>query len=201
MNAAEFSWLGFDALSRKLKKLERPDAAPLMSLWVDIIIEDNRKGVLAGQDKDGNPMIPVTYRGMDKPKSARSRNKANLGTTTGEFKGFGPLKGGLHGNMTGGEYRKLTGPPLAPRGADSRVIANLRGQHSTQVGPSGQWVAEAAWDQVVSPTGYSFLPVHFNGKPLGKNGPKRRRDLRGVRPWGMRQARLALNTWIKGLLG
>ena len=58
---------GLERLIARVHRLEKPDATPLMTTWIKIFEEDNRKGVLAGTDKDGNPMAPVKYR----PKTAK----------------------------------------------------------------------------------------------------------------------------------
>ena len=59
-NLTDLSGLG--RLGSKLRSLTHIDATPLMVTWMKIIDEDNRKGVLAGLDKDGVPLAPVTYR-------------------------------------------------------------------------------------------------------------------------------------------
>ena len=53
---ATMTWSGFDRLIARLDRIAHPDANPLMLLWETIITEDNRAGVLAGTDKDGEPM-------------------------------------------------------------------------------------------------------------------------------------------------
>ena len=90
---AEFSWDGFDDLSRKLGQLAEPDpetVRPLMERWEQIIYDDNRRGLLAGLDKDGQPLIPLQskrkgkYKGAQgpvlSPFSEHSRAIANLVT-------------------------------------------------------------------------------------------------------------------------
>lgn len=47
---------------RGLSKITPSQVQPLLTKWRDIIIEDNRSGVLAGTDKDGRPATPVKPR-------------------------------------------------------------------------------------------------------------------------------------------
>jgi len=191
---------GLDRLIERVETISKLDATPLMLTWMNIIEEDNRKGVMAGTDKDGNYMFGVTYR----PKTAkplkigskaadRLRNHAHGRARVGAFSGFGPAAAGLNNNLTSSEYRMLGGPPLAPRGVFSRVITNLR----TDYGQDGDrnWFARGFWFEVVSKKGVPFLNAHFEGK----NGlPKR--DLRGVRPEGLAKARRAMVAWMSDLI-
>jgi hypothetical protein len=166
--------------------------------------DDNREKVLAGQDKDGNPLAPVTYRPVEDTEKhidirTASSSRLRLGQHHARkrdllFGGMGPAASGLHNNLTSSEYRRLDGPPLAPRSQFSRVITNLRlGQPIKEA--ENRWIAFCYWDEVVSTSGFSFLTVHFNGEPLGRNGPSIKRDLRGVRPVGMEKCRNALREW------
>jgi hypothetical protein len=156
------------------------------------IPDDNRKGILAGLDKDGNPMRPVTYRPtVAKPQkpSPQQRNNASVRIKAGTFGGLGLHAAGLHNNLTSAEYRKLGGPPLAPRGQFSRVITNLTTDY--EVSADGRiWTAFGVWLDVVSTKGVSFLPFHFNG-----SGRLPVRNLAGVRPDGMALARRQLIAW------
>lgn len=180
---AQFIDTGLVNLERKLDRMANPDFAPLMEQWEKVIVEDNRQGVLSGLDKDGRPLAPVTYRGgIAKP--TRRRRNARFGTTAGTF------KPGSGGNLSPSEYRTLTGPPLAPRREESRVITNL----VTRSGRTGTtWHAEAAWADVVSEDGIPFLDAHFEGRK------QKRRDLRGVRPWGIAEARRLLRAYVRRL--
>src|SRR4051812_33701533 len=115
---AKFTWDGASKLLVGLAALADPDPTPLLEEWERIIEEDNRKGVLAGLDKDGVPMIPVKYRPKgDKPrKVTKKQSNAAPKGVRGVFAGMGPAAAGLHNNLTSAEYKKLGGPPLAPRG-------------------------------------------------------------------------------------
>lgn len=186
---------GLDNLIGRIKALEHMDARGLMQTWCSKTIpDDNRKGVLAGLDKDGNPMKPVTYRPtVAKPKkpSAQQRNGASVRIKAGTFGGFGPHAAGLHNNLTSAEYRKLGGPPLAPRGQFSRVITNLTTDTNYEVSNDGRvWTAFCVWLDVVSTRGVPFLSAHFRGV-----GRLPKRDLAGVRPEGRALARKQLIAW------
>lgn len=179
---------------RTLGDLSEDKVEPLMLSWRLIIEEDNRKGVLAGLDKDGAPMAPVTYRPVasEGKKPAKltpaQRNGVAPRRKRGVFAGHGPYASGLHNNLTTAEYRKLSGPPLAPRGAFSRVITNLVTGYEQLSG--GMWSAYGMWNEVVSVRGIAFLKYHFDG--VGQKV----RDLRGVRPEGREKARKSAVAWM-----
>jgi len=180
---------GLDRLMARLRKIAEPNATPLMARWMNVIEEDNRKGVLAGLDKDGVAMIPVTYRPKPraKPLTVSQRGGRAKRATRGAF------IGGVAGNLTSSEYRVLDGPPLAPRRQFSRVITNLVTGFAPGDGilrSGGQVEAFGAWDDVVSRKGVHFLPFHFDG-----TSRLPRRDLRGVRPAGIQKALSALRAW------
>lgn len=156
---------GLDRTLEGLRRLRDPDATPLMVSWMKILTDGNRRGILAGLDGDGVPLAPVTYRPKGPP--AKPRKSA--------FKGFGPYSGGLHGNLSSAEYRQLGGPPLAPRGAYSRVITNYRTDYARL--RVGYWQVTYWWEDVVDYRGNPFLRYHFDG-----TARLLRRDLRGIRP-------------------
>ena len=90
-----------------------------MEEWEDIMTEDNRRGILAGKDKDGQDFKAVTYR----PKGAKLRWTAKLQKSVAKRKRInGPFASGFDNNLSSSEYRRLAGPPLAPRGLRSRII-------------------------------------------------------------------------------
>lgn len=169
---------GLDRLTERFRRLINPDATPLMVNWMKTIDDDNRLGVMAGLDKDGNPMAPVRYRPVGKPVRPSRRR--------GQFQGFGAT---AYGNLTSAEYRRLAGPPLAPRGIASRVITNLRLRYG-RLGLT-QWEAVGYWDEVLSRQGRPFLMYHFLG-----SGRLPRRDLAGMRPGGVEKARKAARAWM-----
>ena len=51
---------GFDRLIARFRRIMEPNAAALAANWMKVIEEDNRKGILAGTDKDGAPLRAVT---------------------------------------------------------------------------------------------------------------------------------------------
>jgi hypothetical protein len=190
--------LDLTGLDKRIQQLHQLDdakaslnAAPLMLTWMRIIDEDNRRGILAGTDKDGVALAPVTYRpkhpGPIKPnKSQRGGRKTNA--QKGAFQGLGYVS---HGNLSSAEYRLLGGPPLAPRDQFSRVITNLKVTFGGPNTGAPQWFAQGAWDEVVDVQGIPFLHWHFDG--IGQ----KRRDLRGVRPQGVAKAMDALRNWAR----
>ncbi len=181
---------GLKRLQAKLSKIENLDPTLLLASWADTMESDNRKGVLAGLDKDGNPLKPVTYRpkGPTVRIGAKSAGRfRNHATRKGVFGGFGPMAAGLHNNLTRGEYEQLTGPPLAPRGAFSRVVTNFA-TTIVQTGPR-TWSVVAGWREVVTVKGKPFLAKAFAT-----------RDLRGVRPEGLEKARKAFVAWARDMI-
>jgi hypothetical protein len=193
---------GIDRLMARLRKIERPDIADLALSWMKIIDDDNRKGVLAGLDKDGNPMVPVTYRpkqpGVKLTPEQRLRQNARLSK--------GRYAPGAGNNLSSAEYRLLDGPPLAPRRQFSRVITNLQTRFSPNTGylePNGRLVVEGYWDGIVSRKGAPFMHYHFDGAVGGgrrRNVILPQRDLRGVRPEGREKAKKSLRAWILSII-
>jgi hypothetical protein len=178
---------GLDRLRQRLQRIANPDPTPLMTSWMKTIDDDNRQGVMAGLDKDGNLMVPVKYR----PVGLKTSQIRHARRQRGAFQGLGV------GQPTSAEYRRMTGPPLAPRGMGSRVITNLRLRFGRLA--SGVWEVVGYWDQVVNRHGQRFLHYHFDGATGGgrkRNVTLPRRDLRGVRPGGVEKARNALRAWM-----
>lgn len=174
-----------DRLIQRFRMIVNPDARPLMVTWCKIIEDDNRKGVLAGKDKRGQDMPPVTYR-PDVP----TWDRIKIGS-----KAAAPIRSGTlaNNNLSTKEYKKLGGPPLAPRGKYSRVITNLK----TEFDPTptnGRWAAYGYWDQVVTVKGDRFLQYHFHG--IGQ----KLRDLTGVRPEGRAKAKKAAVNWMRDIV-
>lgn len=189
---------GLDRLRARFARIVNPDPRPVLETWQDIMDEDNRRGVLAGLDGQGNPLMPVTYRPVDTKgkkvaKGAKLTIEQRLGqgrrTKRGRFAAFGSSSEGSYNNLSSSSYRKLDGPPLAPRRQFSRVITNYM-QRDGQV-RYGVWEVVGAWIDVVSQTGVPFLHWHFDG-----TSKLPRRDLRGIRPWGLDKARKAARAWM-----
>ena len=185
-------------LHARLGRIVNPAATPLMCTWMRIIDDDNRRGILSGVDCNGSPMAPVKYRPVPPTAklTANQKNNPKRGAKRGQFAGFGRHPAGLINNLSSPEYRHLAGPPLAPRGAFSRVVTNLKLRFG-QLGV-GAWEAVGYWDEVVSRTGRQFLTYLFDG--LGRRGSIPRRDLRGVRPDGKAKAAKACRAWMIDLI-
>lgn len=214
----------FDHAYEALFRLETVTeyVGPLVNAWADVLLEDNRRGVMMGQQGDGSPMKPTKYRNsftqtgagkagdlffnaqgqaFNNYEAAGMFHFASLG---GNGAGFKP---GPDANLKTKQYKQMSGPPLAPRGPASRVISNYRvnilsGQNRIGV--------EGGWDDVVSKKGVPFLPFHFYGATFskatfatslsGENQHLPVRNLVGLRNWGKSQATKELNAWIKWLL-
>lgn len=177
---------------REIADLDNEDAVrPLLEKWGRVIIEDNRRGVLNGQDRHGNPVPPVTYRkGNVIPTRGRRRGSDRWGRAMGTY------KPGVGANLTTAEYRRLTGPPLAPRRGNSRIIQNLGVEYGRT---STGWETVGAWKDVVRPDGLPLLPPHFAGAKLRK-GRLPKRDMAGLRPQGRREARRVARQWAVAYL-
>lgn len=154
-----------------LQKLAGVDFGPLMEGWEKVLQVDNRRGLLAGLDGEGNPLEPVTYR----PKTVKSVDLAVL----------------PHNNLTGSHYRSLDGPPLIPRGLGSRAVTNFRTSNGRLA--DGDWFAAGAWEDVLDVRGRPFLSGHFEGQ-----GHLPKRDLRGVRPQAVAEASEGLRKFLEG---
>lgn len=233
---AEGSYSRVFEMASRLETIEMY-VGPLLEAWAAVLIEDNRRGVMMGIDGDGVPIKPTKYRHSITQTAAGGRtdkffdasgqafafnpttaaastffaptNFANLSGMGlgGPVSGFKP---GPSNNLTTSQYKRLTGPPLAPRGPGSRVISN----YTVEFMPSGMNVVgvEGGWDDIVSKKGVSFLPFHFNGSGVhnsqqvfarsiaGNNYDLPRRNLVGLRQWGKTQARKELNAWVTQLM-
>lgn len=173
-------------LQKMLFSLENPDFSSLMQSIGVVMDEDHVKGIMAGADKDGKAMAPVSYRGggavplVPTPLKGKAARAAKKAATIKNWRWQAPLAS-KDDNLTMTEYRKLGGPPLAPRGLGSRVIRNFQ----TADGYDGKnWFVEAFLVNVLDRKGEPFMHYHFDGK--GRN-PKR--DLRGIRPEGRERIR------------
>jgi hypothetical protein len=201
----------------------------LLVAWTNVLIEDNRRGVMMGVDGDGQRMKPTKYRNSFVQTSAGQATDtffnsqgtrvtglalAYTGPKPGAFfsnitgtPGARGFKGSSGDNLTTAQYKKMSGPPLAPRGVASRVISNYTVEYIASPNMVG---VEGGWNDVVSKKGVPFLPFHFSGATFsraffaaaigGDNHHLPRRNLVGLRQWGKTQARKELNAWIKWLL-
>jgi len=221
----------FNRVFEMATRLETIEAyvMPLLEAWAEVLIEDNRRGVMMGVDGDGVPMKPTKYRlSLTQTSAGKSTDTffnsqgtrisdlalaytgpsvgSYFANTAGRPNALG-FKAGPSGNLTTAQYRKMTGPPLAPRGVASRVISNYVVEYIAHPNTVG---VEGGWNDVVSKSGVSFLPFHFTGYgsqddifASSISGPNRnlpRRNLVGLRQWGKTQARKELNAWVTQLM-
>ena len=202
MATVRITWDGFDDLYRRLGELADPDASELMEEWTKVIVEGNRRGVLAGLDGNDNPMPPLKYRGGEGFEGVKNRRGWPYGQKR-DYRNPWVKRIPELANRTTREYQECTGPRLAPKYAMSRVIQNLEPSRPAR-DPSQNyiWFAEAVWFDVVSDKGYHFLPVHFDGKRAGRSPgfqmPKY--DLRPVRPADRALAKAEMVAWAKDLV-
>jgi hypothetical protein len=195
--ASSAEWQGFSSFDATLFGLENYDPIPLLETWEDIIVEGNRRGVLAGVDGNNQPMPPLKYRN-GAGKKTRNRQVPHFGrsyldTPANPNIAFRPHAAGFDLNLTSAQYQELTGPRLAPRRDQSRVITHLRTaiNHDSS---SGTWEVIGAWEDVVSVKGVLFLPFHFDGE-----GFNPRYDLRPVRPEDLQFARNQLEAHARSV--
>ena len=195
---AEFTWTGYDILQRKLRRIANPDPREALQDCEQILVDGNREGVLAGLDKDNRPLVPVKYRTGTTIAVRTSRKITVFGVA--KFRGYQPKFTGLggfaeHGNLTTAQYKRLTGPPLAPRRDQSRVITNYVTRSSTAPDANGAWKVQAGWHDVLSRKGVPFLQAHFHG---GGHLPVR--NLAGIRPQTLRRCAQRINEFVREML-
>jgi hypothetical protein len=169
---------------------------PLLRDLYGVIVEDNRRGVMMGLDKFDKPAPPLKYRqGARIQSTTRTIRSGLFGIQELRFKGRDVKRGRMlpNNNLQTWQYKKLTGPRLAPRRDSSRVIANLRHKENRRVGNT--WIVEAYWPEVLTPDGLRLLPFHFEG-----TGRTPKYDLRGVRRWGTEKARHIARAYFLRLL-
>ncbi len=199
---------GCELIQRRLSEIAHvmDHAGDLMKHWERLMEEGNRRGVLVDKtDKDGVPLLAVTYRPSAAQKRAiyagtakpiRPTLAQRLGQRPrekrGKFFGIGDHMSGTNNNLTSSEYRKLDGPPLAPRRQFSRVITNFE-TTSFQPEEHGYWLVTGQWKEVVNRSGNTFLHYLFDGGPP-QPGP---RDLRGVRPVDLAKMKATILPWAK----
>jgi hypothetical protein len=189
---ANVEWKGYERLQKRLNRMARPtleDFRPLGEAYEDIITEFNRIGALAGLDKDGQPLAPLKYR-----NGAGKATGARRGQRFGKAAAAGTQKFGVGGNLTTAQYKKLTGPALAPRREMSRRVANLETGHGQD---GSEFFAVGAWKQFENAKGKKILPMHARGNPA-TNLPVR--NIFGVPPAGVAKARRVTRVWVKSLL-
>lgn len=159
-------------LSAMLVSLDNPDFSELMRAAEVVIHDDHVHAVLEGRGGDGAPLKPTTYRGSTVAKPRRKRQ--SLATVRGGIQPYQAGSDAMNGNLTTSEYRKLAGPPLAPRGVSSRVVRNFVTRSGLR--SDGTWFAEGTVIDMEDRKGRPFLHFHFDGA-----GRLPKRDLRGLR--------------------
>lgn len=210
----EGSFDGVHAMTARLETLNHY-AGDLIGRWAAVLIEDNRRGVLAGLDWHDRPVIPTSYRrsfvqaGRDRPDRVQDVKGWAVNVSGGPGPGFKP---GAGWDLTKREYREQSGPPLAPRGMASRIISNYT---VAPIHHAGQIGVEGGWDDVLNNRGDEFLPYHFDGtgmhrggayatwakrKGVGRGNNLPRRDMAGLRKWGKTQARKELREWMREIM-
>lgn len=149
---------GLKALSQRLSKagqalsLQSPAFRAASDAVVRELDEINAAQRLAGLDKNGRPLAPVKYRPV---KGAGGKSSKGVRRRKGSARSN-------YGNLSGSEYRKLSGPPLAPRGRASRVISNYFAEASIE---NGKWSVEAGWKDIKDADGKDFFPGQGPNQP------------------------------------
>jgi hypothetical protein len=85
--------------------------------------------------------------------------------------------------------RKGKGPPLAPKGAGSRVVTEYLAELDVR---PGKVEVKAGWGPILSKTGRAFLEFHILGK-----GYNPKRDIAGITPKGHGRLRILIPAWIR----
>lgn len=177
------TWEGFDELNALLDRLGQPPPEGMFEELEEVIQRDNERGILAGTDRNGNPMKPTKRQGLAQGHWAgtvlpdgRIVRYYQSGQTPGPR---APADGG-----------DGSGPPLAPKGKQSRVIKDLVTAHFEN--KPGEWHVIGAWENVLSRKGVPFLPFHFRGE-----GKLATRDIAGLRPEGLAEAKEVVAKWTQ----
>jgi hypothetical protein len=154
---------------------------PLLTEYERVMVEDLTTGVMEGVGGNDRPVAPVTYRDEVR-KATPARAGAAFGTSTGKPK-YGPA---WPANLKSSEYRKLTGPALAPRHHESRILANFETSHFRR---GTDWVAAGRWRDFVNAKGDPLIPILFAARLHG-----------GIREWGREEARRVTRVWLNHLM-
>lgn len=179
-------WKGFAEVQAKLESIANFDPSPVLPALEQVLYQDNREGVLAGTDGDGKPM-PETVR-QKTPVGFWAYRRLPNGKTIKYWQAGSVPSPEAPAGVSEGD-----GPPLAPRGVDSRVITDFETFYGAD-GPN-RWRVVGHWDNVVSKDGVPFLPFHFEGR-----GRLPTRDLAGLRPDGMARALAVIDAWAAAKL-
>jgi hypothetical protein len=169
-----------DHILDQCRAYRSPDVRPLLDRWEHRLADTTHSRIDAGLDGRGQPLPRVTYRPKGPPVTQWTRRdqRRHLAGASSIRRG-GRVEETSHNNLTPAQYRRLTGPPLAPRGRGSRVHTNLRTQQGYD-SSRGVFFVAAAWFDIVSRKGVPFLMAHFTGVNPRVALPVR--DLRGIAP-------------------
>ena len=137
---------GLGPLIDYLGDLADMDIRPLAEAAKIVAIEDNARARVAGVDKDGEEMDPLSRKAKDGLR--RSLRPSELARRGGD------------------------GPPLAPRGAGSRIVTDYHVEVIPQ--PGGAVLVQGSWPNL------PWLKFHLKGGPIMP-----RRDVAGITPRGM----------------
>lgn len=160
----------------RLKNLSLTDMRPVLEKIEKIMVEDNRKGLLAGIGGKDQAAPTLRYRSG----KGRKTNARKAGFGKGRGHNPTPLA-----SSASGKYQFATGPYLAPFRTKSRVITNYHTRH----GQDGKtFFIEGAWLDILSKKGKPFLRYHF-----------KKYEIRGLRAWGRQEASIALRAHVEML--
>ena len=163
-----------------LAMVANPNATPLMQTWMEIIEQDNRKGVMAGHDTaTAMQCLPVTYRPVGEPQKRLTdaqRNTSIGELRRGEFRGRGRQPMRANNNLTIG---RVSPARRASAGSARAVLARHyesdltgfttpRSNNGVPGESAGKWQAVGYWEEVVSTKGVPFLMAHFTGAAVGR---------------------------------
>ena len=173
-----------DKILDQCRAYRSPDVRPLLNQWEKRLAETTHDRIDKGLDGRGQPIPGVTYRPKGPPVTQWTHRdqKRHLAGASNIQRG-GRVEETAHNNLTSAQYRRLSGPPVAPRGRGSRVHTNLRTQQGYD-GTRGVFFAVAAWFDILSRKGVPFILAHFTGAAVGRGHKVKLpvRDLRGIAP-------------------
>jgi hypothetical protein len=187
MNTTTVNTEGIDRLIARVRSLESIDFMPLMEEWRGILEKDNEDNL--GIDGYGVPLAEVTY-----------RPDPNVGSRAARY-GLEGINREIippYNNLHSSHYRSLDGPPLSPRGADSRITRNFATKGEGPMA-DGSWHVLGSWVDFLSVDGFEILTAHADGPDHNPKLPIR--DVLHVRPGALQRARDALILFVKGILG
>lgn len=152
---------------RRVADPANPRASTALADCTREILADNRRGLLAGLDADGNPAPPLKSRAEIRRPGPGQRSFAFKAATARRFAPKRPARFAAYQQTAG------RGPRLVPRGARSRAIADLK---------PGRPIPDAkGWRLVAQWVGIPWIAYHLSGSTRLP-----RYNVRGVRVEGRR---------------